>query len=182
LGGAIGLDWDCEVVVGAVDAEDAVDLEFEGALGGDLAFGMVGDEDDFRVRFCFEDFFVHAAVPRLVAGFAGGCVDYDFAGGFSCRWVECEISVLEGEGAVDVVGVAGQEEIDLGVLAVEFERELLGAERSGETCREDDEGDWERVSLRVSLCTTLQVTPYATSHATLHSTSRASSHAASRNS
>ncbi len=68
-----------------------------------LAFDLRGKENSIGKFSGLENFFVHAGIAASVTGFAAGCEDDDFAGGFTGLRMKMNRAGFEIEGAMDGV-------------------------------------------------------------------------------
>src|SRR5579859_6610950 len=87
-------------MIGAMNGEDAAELNVGGAGGIDLALYLGGAKDDFGIFRGLENFPVHAGVARVIAAFAAGCRHNNLASSFPGLRIEMNSSALHGKGAV----------------------------------------------------------------------------------
>ena len=110
-----------DLMCGADEGEDAVDLEGGVAVGVEGSGEAGGGEGDGFEFGGFEFVIGHAVVADGVAALAAEGVDDDGAGGLAGGGIEGDFSLLDVEGAVDGVEGVVEGEVDFAAVGVEGE-------------------------------------------------------------
>ena len=135
---ALCLHWHHQVVVRAVKAENAVNVQLKIAVRGNLALEPVWCENNLREFVAFENFPIHPPIAAIAAAIAAGGIHNDLTGCFvRCR-VEANRAVLQGKRSVDRVHGAAKCKFHVRVIRIEAERELLCSQRWGKSNSQEE--------------------------------------------
>ena len=124
---ALHLEMQRELVIGAVNFEDAMHVDLRWALRSEFAINTIGGERGFGIALAFENLLVHATVARVASACAAGDVDDDLARCLARIRIEMDGSALQLERPMDRVQHVVQRELDLGLGWIEIQRRTIAA-------------------------------------------------------
>ena len=135
-----------EFMFGAVQLENAVQLNRRLSLRLDSTSDSDGCESRFRVLPALQNILVHFVVAAAAAAVATGDVDHHQAAGLACCGVEPDGPALQFEGPTHGVKNVGQGEFNVRLRRVEFQHSLLRVQGGRYGKRKDNRSPGESVS------------------------------------